>query len=77
MNRFEQVLHILDSAVSGPSAPVGFHGAFWRGLTRNQFVARFVAPDCGNILQVSQFHSRVFSVSTNLGNTRFRHLTGA
>jgi photosystem II stability/assembly factor-like uncharacterized protein len=42
MNRYERVVQILDSAVGGPSAPVGFHGAFWRGLTRNQFVAKKV-----------------------------------
>lgn len=42
MNRFERVLQILDDAVGGPAAPVGFHGAFWRGLTRNQLVAKKV-----------------------------------
>lgn len=42
MTRFEQVINILDTAVGGPSAPVGFHGAFWRGLTRNLFVAKKV-----------------------------------
>ena len=40
MTRFERVIQILDAAVSGPTAPVGFHGAFWRGMTRNQFVAK-------------------------------------
>src|SRR5262245_51351527 len=43
MNRFERVLQILDAAVGGPAAPVGFpHGAFWRGLSRDAFVARNV-----------------------------------
>lgn len=42
MNRYEKVLSILDDAVGGPAAPVGFHGAFWRGLTRDQFVAKKV-----------------------------------
>jgi photosystem II stability/assembly factor-like uncharacterized protein len=40
MNRFERVQQILDDAVGGPAAPVGFHGAFWRGVTRNQFIAK-------------------------------------
>ena len=42
MNRFEKVIHILDNAVGGPTAPVGFHGAFWRGGTRNDFVAKVI-----------------------------------
>ena len=40
MNRFEKVIQILDNAVGGPTAPVSFHGAFWRGVTRNDFVAK-------------------------------------
>jgi photosystem II stability/assembly factor-like uncharacterized protein len=40
MTRFERVIQILDTAVNGPTAPVGFHGAFWRGITRDQFVAK-------------------------------------
>ncbi|MGH3872780.1 MAG: YCF48-related protein [Pseudonocardiaceae bacterium] len=39
MERFQQVCAILDEAVGGPDAPVGFHGAVWRGTTRDQFVA--------------------------------------
>lgn len=42
MTRFERVIQILDAAVGGPTAPVGFHSAFWRGLTRNQFVVKKV-----------------------------------
>ena len=42
MNRYEKVIEILNAAVGGPTAPVGFHGAFWRGLTRNQFVSKKV-----------------------------------
>lgn len=43
MTRYEQVIAILDASVGGPSAPVGFpHAAFWRGLTRDQFVIRKV-----------------------------------
>ena len=38
MNRFQKVIQILDAAVGGPTAPVGFHGAFWRGVSRNDFV---------------------------------------
>ncbi|GAA5149311.1 hypothetical protein GCM10023321_12970 [Pseudonocardia eucalypti] len=42
MNRFQRVLEILDGAVGGPGAPVGFHGAFWRGTTRDEFVTTTV-----------------------------------
>jgi photosystem II stability/assembly factor-like uncharacterized protein len=39
MGRFERVCEILDEAVGVPHAPVGFHGPFWRGKTREQFLA--------------------------------------
>ena len=40
MNRFQQVKEILDNSVGGPNAVVGGpHGAFWRNLSRDQFVA--------------------------------------
>jgi hypothetical protein len=39
MNRYERVIEILDNAVGGPAAQVGFHGAFWRNKTRDEFVA--------------------------------------
>ena len=42
MTRFEKVVQILDSAVGGPSASVGFHGAFWRNISRDEFVAKKV-----------------------------------
>ena len=42
MNRFERVVQILDEAVGGPAAPVSFHGAFWRNVTRDAFVARSI-----------------------------------
>ena len=42
MTTFHRVTEILDQAVGGPSAPVGAHGAFWRGLTRDQFVQKKV-----------------------------------
>ena len=43
MNRYERVIQILDSAVGGPAAPIGFpHHAFWRGLTRDDFVAKVI-----------------------------------
>jgi hypothetical protein len=39
MNRFLRVKEILDTAVGGPTAPVGGpHRAFWRNQTRDQFV---------------------------------------
>jgi photosystem II stability/assembly factor-like uncharacterized protein len=41
MTRFERVVQILDAAVGGPAAGVGFpHGPFWRGVTRDQLVAK-------------------------------------
>jgi hypothetical protein len=42
MNRFERVIQILDDAIGGPDASIGAHGAFWRELTRDQFVAKKV-----------------------------------
>lgn len=42
MNRFEHVIQILDDAIGGPDASIGAHGTFWRGLTRDQFVAKKV-----------------------------------
>jgi hypothetical protein len=42
MNRFERVIQILDNAIGGPDVTIGRHGAFWRGVTRDQFVAKIV-----------------------------------
>jgi hypothetical protein len=42
MTRFERVLQILDEAIGGPGVNIGVHGAFWRGLSRDQFVAKKV-----------------------------------
>jgi photosystem II stability/assembly factor-like uncharacterized protein len=42
VNPFERVTQILDTAIGGPGAGIGAHGAFWRGLTRDQFVAKRV-----------------------------------
>jgi hypothetical protein len=42
MNRFERVTQILDGAIGGPDATIGAHGTFWRGLTRDEFVAKGV-----------------------------------
>jgi hypothetical protein len=42
MNRFERAIQILDNAIGGPDATIGAHGAFWRGVTRDQFVATSV-----------------------------------
>ncbi|WP_181150028.1 ferritin-like domain-containing protein [Ensifer aridi] len=39
MGRFQEVVDILDSAVGGSASPVGAHGAFWRGKTREEFIA--------------------------------------
>jgi photosystem II stability/assembly factor-like uncharacterized protein len=42
MTRFERVLQILDDAIGGPNVNIGVHMAFWRGLTRDEFVAKNV-----------------------------------
>ena len=49
MDRYGKVIQILDNAIGGPGANIGVHGAFWRGLTRDQFVAKKVF---GNALVV-------------------------
>jgi hypothetical protein len=43
INTFREVVDILDAAVSGPGTEVGPpHRAFWRDITRDQFVAKKV-----------------------------------
>ena len=42
MTRFERVVRILDAAIGGPDVNIAVHGAFWRGVTRDQFVAKKV-----------------------------------
>lgn len=39
---FHRVIEILDQAIGGPDVGVGRHGAFWRGITRDEFVAKKV-----------------------------------
>jgi hypothetical protein len=40
INTFREVVDILDAAVSGPGTEVGPpHHAFWRDITRDEFVA--------------------------------------
>lgn len=39
---FQQVIEILDQAIGGPEADIGAHGPFWRGITRDKFVAKKV-----------------------------------
>ena len=39
---FQRVTEILDEAIGGPDVGIGLHGAFWRGLTRDEFVAKKV-----------------------------------
>jgi hypothetical protein len=36
---FKDVIAILDDSVGGPDAEVVSHGPFWRGITRDRFVA--------------------------------------
>ena len=42
MTRFQRVVQILDEAVGGPAASVSAHGAFWRGITRDQLLTKKV-----------------------------------
>src|SRR5262245_44903058 len=42
MTRYERVVAILDQAIGGPGASIGAHGPFWRGLSRDAFVAQEV-----------------------------------
>jgi photosystem II stability/assembly factor-like uncharacterized protein len=42
MTRFERVIQILDEAIGGPGVNIAVHGAFWRGITRDVFVAKKV-----------------------------------
>ncbi len=42
MDQYSKVIQILNNAIGGPDVNIGVHGAFWRGLTRDQFVARKV-----------------------------------
>jgi hypothetical protein len=42
MTRYERVIQILDEAIGGPDVNIGVHGAFWRGLTHDQFVTKKV-----------------------------------
>jgi photosystem II stability/assembly factor-like uncharacterized protein len=42
VNRFERVIQILDESIGGPDIGIAAHGAFWRGLTREQFVVKKV-----------------------------------
>lgn len=39
---FRRVIDILDEAIGGPQVGIGAHRAFWRGLTREEFVAKKV-----------------------------------
>jgi hypothetical protein len=40
--RYQQIIDILDAAVGGSAAAIGAHGPFWRGKTRDEFVAASV-----------------------------------
>ena len=39
---FRRVIEILDESVGGPQVGIGAHRTFWRGLTRDEFVAKKV-----------------------------------
>jgi hypothetical protein len=39
---FRRVIEILDEAIGGPQVGIGAHRTFWRGLTRDEFVAKKV-----------------------------------
>lgn len=42
MTGFQRVIDILDRSIGGPDVGIAAHGAFWRGLTRDQFVTHKV-----------------------------------
>jgi photosystem II stability/assembly factor-like uncharacterized protein len=42
MTRYQRVQQILDESIGGATAEIGVHGAFWRGKTRDEFVALVV-----------------------------------
>jgi hypothetical protein len=42
MTRYDHILAILDQAIGGPAVNIGEHGAFWRDLTRDEFVQKRV-----------------------------------
>jgi hypothetical protein len=39
MGAYQDVIDILDNAVGGSTVTIGAHGAFWRGKTKDQFIA--------------------------------------
>jgi photosystem II stability/assembly factor-like uncharacterized protein len=42
MNRYERVVQILDESIGGLDVGIAAHGTFWRGVTRDEFVAKKV-----------------------------------
>ena len=42
MDRFERVVQILDKSIGGQDVGIAAHGTFWRGITRDEFVAKKV-----------------------------------
>jgi hypothetical protein len=39
---FSDIQAVLDKAIGGANVNIGAHHAFWRGITRDQFVAKTV-----------------------------------
>lgn len=39
MNQYERVIRILDDSIGGPDVGIAAHGAFWRRLKRDEFIA--------------------------------------
>ena len=39
MNQYERVIRILDDSIGAPDVGIAAHGAFWRGLKRDEFIA--------------------------------------
>jgi hypothetical protein len=42
MANYQEIVNLLDEAVGGSASPVGAHGAFWQGKTRDEFVTAIV-----------------------------------
>jgi hypothetical protein len=39
---FQRVIEILDESIGGPNVGIGVHRAFWRNISRDDFVAKKV-----------------------------------
>src|SRR5262245_58439613 len=84
MTTYKRVVEILDASVGGPSAPVAAHGAFWRGLTRDEFVHKrvfgqplvAVGDGAGSTLVKALKGEAPFGSDTGSAGATFRRMPG-